>query len=613
MRYCLGALAFLLPVAFLPGWSFYYDVTPKALVLLAGAAMLCVWACFDHATPVSIWTRPASRWNATLAGGFALTILISALSSPVAPLAWQGSNWRRWGAWMQIAAILVTLLASAAAARSAKNRFTLLRGLCAAGVLAALYGIAQYFGWDPFLDASAYHFGEGQYQIVRPPGPMGHSNYLAAFLLWPVFAGVALWRSDELLWGRALGAAAIATGLLAIPLCGSRGALVGLAVGGLLLFAVERPSLRRVGAGLALAGVVAGAFYVSPVGERMRARVFWIGEDSAGGSRLLLWRDSLRMAAEKPITGFGPDTFPVEFPRFQSAELSRAYPDFYHESPHNMFLDALVSQGVLGEILLAIWIAFAFIAGRKAFAGASRPIASALLAGLAASVAAHQFAVLVIPTGFVLFLALGLLTGLDAPAESRRPISRLWIAVPCAAAAILFGWLAVRLGTADAGLARVQRLLNSGATSAAADEWRTAQAWNGSGAIADLYFSQRWALESSKAVTAWDKLRYAQLAANAAIAATQAPEQRQNAWYNLAMLQAASNDSAGVERSLRAAIQAAPTWFKPHWTLARLLFATGRRSDAVVEAKLALDLNGQRDAEVIATMQQILRSAESRP
>jgi len=111
-------------------------------------------------------------------------------------------------------------------------------------------------------------------------------------------------------------------------------------------------------------------------------------------------------------------------------------------------------------------------------------------------------------------------------------------------------------------------------------------------------------------VTALDKLRYAQLAASAAIAATQSPEQRQNAWYNLAVLQGASNDAAGVERSLRAAIQVAPTWFKPHWTLARLLSAEGRTGEAVAEARKALDLNGGRDAEVIATTQEILRSAE---
>jgi hypothetical protein len=63
------------------------------------------------------------------------------------------------------------------------------------------------------------------------------------------------------------------------------------------------------------------------------------------------------MAATRPWTGFGADNFVAEFPQFQSAELARAYPDFYHESPHNLFLDALTGQGVAGVVLLRTWIA----------------------------------------------------------------------------------------------------------------------------------------------------------------------------------------------------------------------------------------------------------------
>src|SRR5207245_2040087 len=95
------------------------------------------------------------------------------------------------------------------------------------------------------------------------------------------------------------------------------------------------------------------AFYYSPLGAQLRARMRWSREDVRGGARLLLWRDSLRMALERPLLGYGPETFPTEFPRFQSAELARAFPDFYHESPHNVFLDALTSQGFPGLVILA--------------------------------------------------------------------------------------------------------------------------------------------------------------------------------------------------------------------------------------------------------------------
>ena len=46
--------------------------------------------------------------------------------------------------------------------------------------------------------------------------------------------------------------------------------------------------------------------------------------------------------------------------------LSQAYPDFYHESPHNILLDALTAQGVVGFLALAALIALGFHAARIA-------------------------------------------------------------------------------------------------------------------------------------------------------------------------------------------------------------------------------------------------------
>jgi Flp pilus assembly protein TadD len=102
------------------------------------------------------------------------------------------------------------------------------------------------------------------------------------------------------------------------------------------------------------------------------------------------------------------------------------------------------------------------------------------------------------------------------------------------------------------------------------------------------------------------------LAIEAARSATTVPEQRQNAWYNLAIVAAARDDPATVESSLRSAISAGPRWFKPHWALARLLYSAGRVEEARREANLALDLDGRRDPEVVATTAEIVRSLDSR-
>src|SRR5205085_2453942 len=149
-------------------------------------------------------------------------------------------------------------------------------------------------------------------------------DYFAAFLLWPVFSGAALWWSGSS-YPRWLGAASVMLGATAMILCGSRGALLGLVAGACLMLYFRRVPLRTLALALGVIAVTTGIFYVSPAGARLRARAFWISEDPTGGARPLLWRDSLKMAAERPLLGYGPDTFIAEFPRFQSRELSRAY------------------------------------------------------------------------------------------------------------------------------------------------------------------------------------------------------------------------------------------------------------------------------------------------
>jgi O-antigen ligase len=208
----------------------------------------------------------------------------------------------------------------------------LLRAIAAAGIPAAVYGILQYFGWDPLIDRSLYHIGEAPLTIVRPPGTLGYVSYFATYLLSVIFAGTALILAEKSRWWKLTGAAAGVLGALAVTLTGTRAAILGL-VSGLLLLAVWLRPLARASVVAAAAAAVLGmaAFYLSPAGQMLRSRMRWFVEDPLGGGRLLLWRDSLRMCASRWLLGFGPDTFSIHFPRYQSPELARAYPHFFQE------------------------------------------------------------------------------------------------------------------------------------------------------------------------------------------------------------------------------------------------------------------------------------------
>ena len=590
------AVVFLTPLIIAPGFSFYFDVVPKAAILLIGTALLLL---ANGCAPSAVRAFAASRYGRyyTLAAAASVAaVLLATTLSEHRGMAWNGSNWRRFGALEQCAAMAAALVISAFCAQSKALLKKVLMAICASGVLAAIYGIAQYFGWDPLLPREAYRAGEGPFRIVRPPGPLGHSDYFGAFLLWSLFIGLGLLVAKPRRVERAIGfAASLLTGS-ALVLTGSRGALAGL-FAGLICFAVlTRPRIRTVGISAAAAALCLGLFLISPAGHGLRARIHWISEDRVGGARLLLWRDSARMSLDRPWTGFGPDTFVAQFPKYQSVELARAYPDFYHESPHNTILDEFTRAGPLAVLSLIGLFAAGVAGGRRA---------PALLSAACAVFIAQQFTVFTLPTAFYFYLGLGLLAGMDAAVADRISVPqphRILMGGVSFAAAVLFAVSGVRLLAVDHSLAIAKHSLDTGDAASSIRGYQSALSRRDTGVTADLYFSRRWAMAGAP---------LAQFARDAALRSTETGEQRQNAWYNMAFLAAANNDYSGAETSLRSAIRCAPNWFKPHWSLSRLLFAAGRIREAQAEAALALKLDAGKDDEVVKTANIILRSSAS--
>jgi tetratricopeptide (TPR) repeat protein len=301
------------------------------------------------------------------------------------------------------------------------------------------------------------------------------------------------------------------------------------------------------------------------------------------------------MARHHLLIGSGPDTFLPAFPHFESKDLARAYPDFVHESPHNLFLDALVSQGLPGLAILAALCAAAWIAARKR--------SWLLAASLAAGIVAQQFTVFTIPTAILFFTIVALSFARDrTPAPPPRLVP-LRFGLPFAGALLLC--LAFRLAAADHALAAAKRHLESGDVRAATTSYQEYDRWRLPGTSADVWFS-RSLMDAARNTT---NITFIEEAAGhaeeAAERAVRTAEDPFNAWYNLAEIRAVHNDYAGTEQSLRAAILAHPVWFKPHWMLAQVLALESRLDEAFKEATLAVELDGGKDPEVTLTLAQI--------
>ena len=174
MALLLAVVMGLIPLAIAPGCFFYFDVTPKVVLLLLGTAAAAIWWAAAGGAQGFYPGSRAARWFLVALCGMAVSLAVSTLASVNPAVSLGGGNWRYWGLVTQLAALgFAYMVAACCAGRPGRLR-VILRGIAVSGLLVAGYGIAQYFGWDPLLDARGYHVGEGIWAIVRPPATLGH-------------------------------------------------------------------------------------------------------------------------------------------------------------------------------------------------------------------------------------------------------------------------------------------------------------------------------------------------------------------------------------------------------------------------------------------------------
>ena len=81
-------------------------------------------------------------------------------------------------------------------------------------------------------------------------------------------------------------------------------------------------------------------------------------KDISNAERFHRWVAGIRMIAEKPVTGFGPNSFYAQYPSFTVASFKTWVSDNpEHSTVHNYFLLTAIEQGIPGLLLLlALWI-----------------------------------------------------------------------------------------------------------------------------------------------------------------------------------------------------------------------------------------------------------------
>lgn len=205
------------------------------------------------------------------------------------------------------------------------------------GCVVAVAAIIQVLGGIGGVEAGS---------VVRATVTYTHPNNLALYLERTLLFSAGLVFLRPRWWPAWVVCCIQAAGLF---LTFSRGSFLGVAAGLALLLALAgmwRAILALAGAGIVVGGL---ALLVAP------DRLIDTGGAGSEPTRFAIWRSSLRMIADHPIFGVGPDQFLYQYWRRYIEPMG--WPERYTSHPHNLVLDVWLRLGVLGLAAFATLIA----------------------------------------------------------------------------------------------------------------------------------------------------------------------------------------------------------------------------------------------------------------
>ena len=366
ISYILIAIAFIVPVLVCP-WTFDFYNLPKIIFLhTATLIMLLIW--FNRIIRDNGFIYHHTSMDLPLLF-FALTIIFSTIFS-INPLISIFGQYRRFEGLPALLNYIILFYLAFYFFNEEKQIKRLATSFVAASFLVSVYGIAQYFGFE-FLRVAAQPFG------VRIFSSLGNPVFLAAFLAMTIPITVVLLLYTKVSLQRLFLVISLSAELICLFLTYSRGGWLGFLAGtAFLIIFAGRGSLRRHGkfvavVCIALMLVLMSTFFIGfskgeiPSSEFSRIASSFALKEGTIGTRLSIWGSTVRMTADRPFLGYGPETFRTAFPPYRSLtfirlESEKAMPD----RAHNDFLHIGASTGLLG-LAFYFWalIAFSLSAG----------------------------------------------------------------------------------------------------------------------------------------------------------------------------------------------------------------------------------------------------------
>lgn len=211
--------------------------------------------------------------------------------------------------------------------------------ILSANLIVAMVFFTQKFG-IAFLEF------QNDYTVL--PSTLGNPNFLAAFLAFSILSGlyflVASKRNFDFKFFFAIASIFASLYIIAISnsLQGPLGVGLGLIFLVLLTLLGAKPRLSLLlTVSILIVGIPLsqGFFGYGPLGNRLEQGTLVL--------RSMYWGIAGRIGMDRPLTGYGFDTYLDNYRKFRSSDEFRIYgAGLVSDSPHNLYLDFLVAGGI---------------------------------------------------------------------------------------------------------------------------------------------------------------------------------------------------------------------------------------------------------------------------
>ncbi len=547
------------------------------------------------------WMDPASRPKKhSLLIAVALYFVAMALATvfSVDPMrSWWG-NQERMNGYFTLLHFFAWFLMATSLLKTWKEWEMVLRAQVIIGGLVAFTAIWQKWR-DPFL---FYYEASGRFGgVLDNPIYQGMYQMFTFFLL----ALLAL-KTRAKAWWALYGVLAL-LGIGGFAASQSRGPLVGLFAGIVVsalcfgFFSKVRRHHWIAGGSVATMFLAYGALYLARGTQLVQdlGLVRFVDLNATGATRLIAWKIAWKAFLDKPVFGWGFDTFHLIFSQnYNPISLRHSLYETWFDRAHNTIFDVLSMTGAFGLLTyLAIFVALFWSLYRAYKKEWIDLFTMALLTGLPVAYFVQNLFVFDHPAGFMasyLLFALvvaatreGFATGEIPPSHGKERAFSWFLATPLVLGALLLVWRASFL-PAQASVLSIRASQLFPKTSALNDIERAMKIWT-------PYRDEQLFLVSRTLVGVGERLTqvpdwklWLRVGTEAGRIETERHPKNAYAWYIYARLLADTAHAAPeqlplAEQAFRKAIEMSPKRQQLFESLARLYLRQGRVDDALRE------------------------------